>query len=220
MNYVNPIIYDDIEEKIRLEKNIQADIQAKISKLEQQLTASRVKEHLLNLKSMGPVIVPSDDQIGKYKFLSQPLFLPSLGIKLYPLWISNECTYPKWSKDFTCLNIVDYEVFNHGKGYEVLIDGIQNSLYCTYSESQKFIKEHNLTIPRTYHFNYTLYSNIKIYYSKGVPIEYHQHKNKNYHICCSDDENMVLNTSQIKYILVLPSNYSHVFDYFDRDYLE
>lgn len=220
MYVLTPNEYTETDDKIQVIIEKQAMIKEETTKLKEELQKAEVEEHLLRQKLNSPILVPTDEKIGKYRFLSEQLSLPELGITLCPVWLSTECTYPCWSKDFMSLNIVNYEDFDIGKGYEILIEGISKGLRSSYSDSIQMITDHKLYIPNTYHFNYVLDSNIRIDFSTGIPIKYHQHRNKKYHLSCSDDENMLLNTVKIKYILVLPYNYSSQIDFFCTDYLE
>ena len=174
----------------------------------------------MSLKLESPIIVPADDSMKKYRFLSEKLVLHDLGIVLHPLWLSLECTYPRWSKDFMSINIVNYGSYENGKGYEILIDGFYKILNCDYSKCRDIITENRLTIPVTLVFNHVLDSTLKINFSCGEKMTQNEHLKKKYYISCSDDEDMMLNTIKVKYILLVSVDYSTEIEFFDRDILE
>ncbi len=212
--------HNDTKEKIKEIQSARKIIQEEMEKLQKILDQSKLEEHLLNLKLVGPIIVTADESINKYKFISEPVTLEHLGIVLHPLWLKLECTYPKWSKDFMSVNIIQYDSSLEGKGCECLIDGLHDSLNWSYQKCRDIICDHELSVPITFIYNYTLDSNIKIDFSTGEKIKGNEFKRYQYYLSCSDDENMLFNSVKIKYILLLPLNYSSQIVIFDTDIME
>ena len=180
----------------------------KIKELKEKLEDLELSEYLLNLKIDCPKIVCSNDDMKKYKYISKPIHLKHLELSLYPLWIQVECTYPEWSNDFLSINLIDYNTYKKGKGYEHLIDGISNGLNCSYKYAQTLIRSENLSLPLTFIHKIFLGSNLQIDFSTGTKITEAIQSKYEYHFISTIDSNMLLNTVKIKYILILPSNYS------------
>lgn len=207
--------------------NKQEKIKSKIFKLEVKLKELQVEEYLLHLSTKIPIIISCNDQIGKYKYLTCPLSLSLsnpvnnisnpvnnvvnkvINMIIYPIWITMECTYPKWSRDINSLNIIRYKDFNTGKGYETLINTLSNTLNLSYNKARKMIKTHRLSIPYIYEIPNTCI----IDFSQGKPIEYYQHKNNTYYLQYTDDKDMMMNTVKVKFFLITTPNTKNFIDF-------
>lgn len=195
-----------VEDQIKLNRDEQRKIEYEISTLKDLLKEKKLEEYLLNTKTKGPVLLPTDNHMGKYQFLTQVLTINKLDITIYPIWLSIGCTHPKWSNDIMSINLLR-SVTEDTDDMEVLIDGISKYLNMDYFEARKFIQKNELSIPVLYSTDYKLDSNLRINFDLSEPIEPYEHRNKNYHLKYTDDDNMMINTAEIKFILVVPFNY-------------
>lgn len=201
---------DKIEEILTEKDNILDEME----QLKTNLDQLELNEYLLTLKLDSPLIICStDDKIKKYKYISKPVHILDLGLSLYPLWIQMECTYPEWSNDFMSINLINYKDYQTGTGFECLIDSITEGLNCSYRFAQNLILDENLTIPITFIYKCVLGSNLLIDYNNGLKISNYECDKHKYHITCTTDENMVSNTVKIKYVLMIPFNYSNQIDF-------
>jgi len=201
---------EELLKSIKLNKKL---ICHDIEELKEKLKDLEVKEKLL--ESNPPVIVFSDNRVGKYRFISEPVVLEDLQLILYPIWIDLECIYPRWTTDFLAVSIVDYMHFKTGKGYECLIDGLVNGLACSYTTARKLIIEHELTVPITFTYNCVVGSNMNIDFSTNMEISDIELNKHRYQFRSSSDSDMVSNTMRVKYILILPQKYYEKFNNFD-----
>jgi hypothetical protein len=188
-------------------KRKKCKIKDEIEKLKNKYEDLDLTEYLLNLKLISPVIIFTDKNAGKYRYISHPVHLSDLKISLYPLWIQLECTYPEWSNDFLSMNLVNYSDYKTGTGFECLTDAVVEGLKCSYKFARELIINNNLSIPITLILDCNMGSNVLIDFDKGMKISKTECKKHNYHISITTDENMVSNIAKIKYILVVPIDY-------------
>ena len=170
--------------------------------LQNLLKEKELEGYLLKVSTEGPTIIPTDNKIGKYKYLTEPLNLDDLNIKMYPIWLSINCTHPKWSHDVMAINLIKNKP---NEDMEILIDGMVDLFYCSYSNAKEVIINNELSIPNIYSNNYTVNSNIIMDYDKSEPINEYEQEIKNYHIRYTTDNEMMINTAKIKFLLVVPS---------------
>ena len=191
----------DLNGKIEDNYNTQRKIEREIFMLQNLLAEKELEGYLLNVSLESPTIIPSDNKIGKYKYLTEPVSIDDLNIKLYPLWLSINCTHPKWSDDVMALNLIKNR-YNHKEDIEILIDGMSELFYCSYSDVRNVIINNELFIPNVYSSDFVLNTNIIIDYDKSEPIDKYEQEIKNYHLRHTTDEEMMINTAKIKFILV------------------
>ena len=195
-----------IEEQISINYNDQKKIKYEIDMLKELLIEKEIEGYLLQSKIKGISLLASDNNIGKYKFLTEKLKLPNLGITMYPLWLNMCCTYPKWSQDILSLNLICGD--ESGEETEILIDGFYNlskkhNLNWSYNKILKLIKKHDIIIPMFYCIDYKNNSNIQINFTLSEPIEIYEHNMKDYLIKYTNDDDMMINSVKIKFILII-----------------
>lgn len=205
MNIADNSEYDEVMDMILESQEAQSDIRRKIRELENMLNEELLNEYLLKRKLESPLLIQSDLNMGKYKYITKPIYIKNLKMYLYPVWLNLECTYPIWSDDIMAINIVRYEN-RVGKGLEILLEGLKKSLGLSYDECKKLINKGKIEIPLTIITNCRIGSDIKIDFNKGEHISYYEFKKRSYYLLCTDDNEMKINTVKIKYILLLPSN--------------
>ena len=184
-------------EKIERIKGIIKDLQEIQVKLE-------LNNYLLSLSNKTPIIVSCSDEMGKYRYLSEPIHLYDPGIIIYPFWVELECTYPAWSKDPTSFNIVKYDDFKKGKGYETLINSLVQTLEIDLSQARNFIRLNDLYLPMVWSYDLRLGSNLQVDFDKSYPVDEYS---GNFYMKFTDDANMVMNTIEVKYLLVISYDY-------------
>ena len=194
----------NLEEKIKENYKQQIKIEREILLLQNLLKEKELEGYLLNVSVDGPTIIPTDNKIGKYKYLTEPLQLDELNIRMYPLWFDINCTHPKWSKDIMAVNLIKNR-YNNQEDMEILINGISEAFYCSYSKAREAIIDNDLSIPNLYSSDYIVNSNIIIDYDKSEPITKYEQDIKNYHIRYTTDDEMMINTAKVKFILVVPT---------------
>ena len=181
-------------------------LQEDIKKLENMISDLELKNSLLIFCMDTPCIIYSNNDIGKYKYLSRPLDINcgyDNNITLIPFWIKLECTYPEWSNDVTGINIIKNDINVAGKHFEILIDGLKEALGWDYRDIKNLIRNNNLSIPGLYTYDYVIGSNIKINYSDGIYLPFEKHLKNKYYMLTTDDTNMMINTVEVKLFLVL-----------------
>ena len=208
MSILNSDEYSEISEQLIFIKNQKKQIKDKITHLNDQLNNLEIDEYLLNIKSESPKLIFTGKNIGKYRYISEMVYIDHLKLYLYPVWLQIECTYPKWSRDYLSINLVQYYDYLEGVGYECLIDGLVSGLGCSYETAKNIIIDENLNIPPTFIFDCNIGSNFIIDFDSGIPVSRGEVSKQSYHLTVTDDENMVSNIAKIKYILILPRYFS------------
>ncbi len=216
MNILQPDDYTKIREDILVITREKQEIKDEIERLKKDLEILDVQEYLLNLKLKSPVIIFPDKSLGKYRFLSKPIHLTDLQVSLFPVWIQLECTYPEWSNDFLSVNLINYNDYKVGTGFECLIDGLVKSLNCSYKYARNLIVNGMLYLPTTIIFDCNIGSNILIDFERCMYISKRECNKYEYYMNITTDDIMVSNIAKIKYILVLPLSYSSQIDSLDK----
>jgi len=206
----------NLEDQININHREQKKIESEIDRLRSLLKDKKIEGYLLETKKEGISLLTANDKIGKYKFLTQKLTLEKLKITMYPIWLSLRCTHPKWSTDILSLNLIKSN-YGESEYIEILIDGISKYLNCTFLDARKIIEDNDISIPFIYSNDYKLNSNLRINFNLSQPIDKCEHQKKVYYLKYSDDENMMINTANIKFILVVPNNIDQEveFNYFN-----
>lgn len=191
----------EIQEQINKNQELQRNIQKEIQTLQYNLNQVKLEEQLMYFKIIGPHLVQANSSVSKYQYIYKSVSIPQIGISLFPVWLSLECTYPRWAKNINAINIV---VCGNDHQYEVLIDGLHKSLGCAYEQCGDLVKTYNIKIPSTFITGKLSSDNVSIDFSKGSALDFDEHKRKNYYIINSEDDDMVINQVKIKYILSMP----------------
>ena len=74
---------DIIQTRIKNNKKIQCNIKKEIGVLQSLLDQAKLEEHFLYLKIIGPVIIPADSKVLKYKHLTECIVMDKIEINLY-----------------------------------------------------------------------------------------------------------------------------------------
>ncbi len=194
---------DNVEVEIQNNLEEQKYIEKRIDLLKDLLKEKKIEGYLLEAKRTGPQLLSTDARVGKYVYLTETLTLDKLKVSMYPVWLSIGCTHPKWSRDIMSINLIRSR-YNYGEEKEILTDGLVRDLGCSYEESRKLIKKHDIFIPTVYPTDYKLNTNIEINFGLSEQLEPYEHHNKEYHFEHTNDNNMMMSTARVKFIFVAP----------------
>ena len=203
--YNNISEYDSYREtintQIKLQRERRKTIGHEIDKLKELLKNIQLDEYLLENKLYGPKLLAVNKELGKYRYLTEPLFIDNLNITLYPIWLSLKCVHPKWSQDVMSLNIISYSSDLLGE-QEILIDGLYH-LFNNYKKTKNFIEYNELTIPIFYPHEYIINSNIIINFNESTLLKSYQFENMNFISWNTSDSQMMVNVIKSKFILII-----------------
>lgn len=193
---------------IKIEQNVQEihRLNETINDIEMRIKSKKLENLFLKYYLKSPTIIPADSSIEEYIYVSQPKVFYNFGIIMYPLWISVDCVYPKWSNEIPSVTIKSIYPLNNSSDLEILTDSISIAMNSSFEEARNFINTHCINVPNMYKSDYTN-NNIYVDFTKGenISMEELKHKFKSFNIICmKDDLHIMLNTARVKYFLILP----------------
>ena len=191
MNISDNLILEEIE---ILNQNSK-EFEAKVRLLENKINEIGAQLHLIT--SNDKSLILADDRTGKYKFLTSEtdVVLSKLCIRLVPVWIYLECTYPSYCQDIHMLNIVRPKP---NSSQENIISAISESLNISYIKAEQYVKDNKIEIPFTIPSDFIPITNVNIDFSAGNPMD---DRNIDYFMKINEGDNTI-NTVEVKYLLV------------------
>lgn len=194
--------FNNMQNNINKLKQDKIDIKSQIEKLQTSLFRADLEEYLCNLKMRSPIILPLDNRVKSYKYITEPVHLSKIGVILYPLWINTRCYYPRWSDSIYSIKI---EFLNRekDKDKEVIVDSISKSLSCNYEEAHNLFLNSRLSVPRIVISDYKDTDNIILNYSDGELLDEKEYPPIHFGV---DNSDRMVNNISLKYILLLSDN--------------
>lgn len=185
-----------IEDEIRKSRQRVIEFQENINHLNELIEREKLKQYLLRIKANGPSIISATDKIKEYQYLSKKITLATLGLTMVPIWITRECIYPRWSREVCSLKLLDFDI-QLEKNREILSESISNALFIDYRDAEEIVLQYKFKLSLFYGYDYHENHNIRIDFSQGEIYENNDDILTDY----------MLNTVDIKYILVYPTTY-------------